>query len=140
MEDKAPDKVPEGKAVPGVPGTPAPSPGQGKAEPVGKEKAAVSGKVIEIPTPKAEAKTAVQPSLGKEAPAKGNKSAPGKNDPTRATRPPLVRMASARVTRPLPARSARKRTATAMRSSLAIGARWRVKWLVWRKCPFSSGK
>ncbi len=53
MEDKAPDKAPEGK-----------------------EKSAVSGKAIEIPTPKAEAKKAVQPT--KDSPAKGDKPTPGK--------------------------------------------------------------
>ncbi len=101
MKENAPDKAPEGKAAPAVPGTPkpehtgpepvpgtpTPSPGQGKVEPVGKEKTAVSGKVIEIPTPKAEAKTAVQPAQVKEAPAKGDKPAPGKDGPAKGDKP-----------------------------------------------------
>lgn len=91
MEDKAPDKAPEGKTVPvvpgtpkpehtgpePVPGTPAPSPGQGKAEPTGKEAPAKvtpdkadPGKVIPIHGDK--------PTPGKDGPAKGDKAAPAK--------------------------------------------------------------
>ena len=94
MEDKAPDKAPEGKAAPVVPGTPKPeqtgpepvsgtpatSPGQGKAEPMGKETPAKAtpdkadpGKVIPIHGDK--------PTPGKDSPAKGDKPTPSKSGP-----------------------------------------------------------
>lgn len=135
MEDKAPDKAPEGKAAPVAPGTPgpehtgpepvpstpAPSPGQGKAEPTGKEAPAKAtpdkadpGKVIPIhgdkPTPgKGGAARGNKPAQGKEAPAKGDKSAPGKDSPAKGDEPTPGKSGPAKGDKPAPGKGKKER-------------------------------
>lgn len=122
MEDKTPDKAPEGKTAPVVPGTPkpeqtgpepvpgtsAPSLGQDKAGPTGQEaptKAtpdkAAPGKVIPIQGGK--------PTPGKDGPAKGDKFAPAKAGPAKGDKPFPGKGDPAKGDKPAPAKGKKGR-------------------------------